>query len=123
MRRAPLLPVALALMAGIAAQHWLAAMPTAAWWWLAAATAAAAGVVLALRRRLDSWLPLAALLYQGGYLTISEVIDDTMLRLGIPNNEIANSLSEGYVSSMLGNALPDWNEQLAEVRADARTRF
>ena len=62
MRRAPLLPVALALMAGIAAQHWLAAMPTAAWWWLAAATAAAAGVVLALRRRLDSWLPLAALL-------------------------------------------------------------
>ena len=67
-------------------------------------------------------LPLAALLYQGGYLTISEVIDDTMLRLGIPNNEIANSLSEGYVSSMLGNALPDWNEQLAEVRAGMRAK-
>ena len=62
-------------------------------------------------------MPLLALLYQGGYLTLSEVIDDNTFRLGIPNREIANSLSEGYVSSLLGNGMTDWTEQLAESRA------
>ena len=67
-------------------------------------------------------MPLPALLYQGGYLTISEVIDDSTFRLGIPNREIANSLSEGYVSSLLGNAMMDWTEQLAESRAGLRAK-
>lgn len=61
-RRAPLLPMALALMGGIACQHWLSCLPTAAWWWLLAATAAAVGVTLVIRRRLDSYLPLVALM-------------------------------------------------------------
>ncbi len=61
-------------------------------------------------------MPLTALMYQGGYLTIKEAIDANTFRLGIPNEEIANSLSEGYVSKLLSTTLPDWTEQLAEAR-------
>ena len=61
-------------------------------------------------------MPLPALLYQGGYLTIKEVIDASTFRLGIPNNEIANSLAEGYVSTLLDAGMADWTEQLAEAR-------
>ena len=67
-------------------------------------------------------MPLPALLYQGGYLTISEVVDDNTFRLGIPNDEIANSLSEGYVSSLLQKGISDWTEQLAESRAGLRAK-
>ena len=67
-------------------------------------------------------MPLPALLYQGGYLTLSEVIDDNTFRLGIPNNAIANSLSEGYVSSLLDAGLSDWTEQLVEARAGLRAK-
>ena len=67
-------------------------------------------------------MPLPALLYQGGYLTLSEVIDTNTFRLGIPNNEIANSLSEGYVSSLLNAGLSDWTEQLVEARAGLRAK-
>jgi hypothetical protein len=62
-------------------------------------------------------MPLAALLFQGGYLTIKKVIDDVAFRLGIPNREIANSLAEGYVSSFLGDAMPDWTEMLVQARS------
>ena len=65
-------------------------------------------------------MPLPSLLYQGGYLTIKEVIDANTFRLGIPNNEIASSLSEGYVSSLLDAGLPDWTEQLVEAREGLR---
>ena len=61
-------------------------------------------------------MPLPALLYQGGYLTISEAIDTNTFRLGIPNMEIANSLSEGYVSSILDIGMADWTEQLVDAR-------
>lgn len=61
-QRAPLLPLALALMGGIACQHWLPSLPTVAWWWSLAATAAAFGVTLIIRQRLDSYLPLVALM-------------------------------------------------------------
>ena len=61
-------------------------------------------------------MPLPALLYQGGYLTISEAIDTNTFRLGIPNAEIANSLAEGYVSSILDMGMTDWTEQLADAR-------
>ena len=62
MRRAPLLPVALSLMAGIAAQHWLSAMPTAAVWWSAAVAAACVAVSLLLSRRLVSMATTATLM-------------------------------------------------------------
>ena len=61
-------------------------------------------------------MPLPALLYQGGYLTIKEVIDANFFRLGIPNNEIANSLAEGYVSTLLDAGMADWTEQLVASR-------
>ena len=61
-------------------------------------------------------MPLAALMYQGGYLTITKVIDNETFRLGIPNNEVAKSLAEGYVSTLLSASLPDWTEQLADAR-------
>ena len=67
-------------------------------------------------------MPLPALLYQGGYLTISEVIDENAFRLGIPNKEIANSLAEGYVSSLLDAGLSDWTEQLVEAREGLRAK-
>ena len=61
-------------------------------------------------------MPLPALLYQGGYLTISEAIDVNTFRLGIPNMEIANSLAEGYVSSILDMGMSDWTEHLVDAR-------
>jgi len=67
-------------------------------------------------------MPLPALLYQGGYLTIKEVIDDNSFRLGIPNDEIANSLAEGYVSSILDAGITDWTEQLVESRSGLRAK-
>ena len=67
-------------------------------------------------------MPIPALLYQGGYLTIKDVIDDSSFRLGIPNNEIANSLAEGYVSSILDAGMTDWTEQLVESRAGLKAK-
>ena len=67
-------------------------------------------------------MPLPALLYQGGYLTLSEVIDSNTFRLGIPNMEIANSLAEGYVSSILDKGMTDWTEQLVEAREGMLSR-
>ena len=61
-------------------------------------------------------MPLPALLYQGGYLTISEAIDVNTFRLGIPNMEIANSLAEGYVASILDMGMSDWTEHLVDAR-------
>ena len=67
-------------------------------------------------------MPLAALMYQGGYLTLSEVIDADTFRLAIPNNEIAKSLAEGYVSTLLSAGMADWTEQLADARDGMRER-
>ena len=63
-------------------------------------------------------MPVEALLYQGGYLTIKRVRPSGKLELGIPNNEIATSLTEGYVSSLLRNSMPDWTDALADVQDD-----
>ena len=57
-------------------------------------------------------MPLAALLYQGGHLTIKRVRPSGKLDLGIPNEEIAMSLSRGYAASLLKNGMSDWNEEL-----------
>ena len=63
-------------------------------------------------------MPLTALLYQGGYLTIKRVRPSGRLELGLPNEEISSSLARGYVSTLLRNGLPDWNESLADAQDD-----
>ena len=61
-------------------------------------------------------MPMPALLYQGGYLTIKRARPSGHLELGIPNEEIAGSLSRGYVSTVFRNGMEDWNEKLADAR-------
>ena len=63
-------------------------------------------------------MPIAALLYQGGYLTIKRVRPSGRLDLGIPNEEIASSLTKGYVSSLLRNGMADWGDELADAQDD-----
>ena len=63
-------------------------------------------------------MPLEALLFQGGYLTIKRVRPSGRLELGIPNEEISTSLAEGYVSTLLRNGMSDWNENLADAQDD-----
>ena len=63
-------------------------------------------------------MPLEALLYQGGYLTIKRTRSSGRIELGIPNNEISTSLTEGYVSALLRNGMSDWNEELADAQDD-----
>ena len=63
-------------------------------------------------------MPLATLMYQGGYLTIKRVRPSGKLDLGIPNEEVANSLAEGYVSTILSSGMSDWTEDLADAQDD-----
>ena len=63
-------------------------------------------------------MPIEVLLYQGGYLTIKRVRASGRIELGIPNEEISTSLSEGYVSTLLRNSMSDWNEELADAQDD-----
>ena len=63
-------------------------------------------------------MPLPALLYQGGYLTIKRVRPSGRLELGIPNEEVSTSLSKGYVSTLLRNGMSAWNEELADAQDD-----
>ena len=63
-------------------------------------------------------MPLAALLYQGGYLTIKRVRPSGRIDLGIPNEEISVSMANGYVSTILRNGMSDWNEELADAQDD-----
>ena len=78
--------------------------------------------IMATRLQLDvcdaETMPLEALLYQGGYLTIKDVRPSGKLVLGIPNEELSTSLAEGYVSTLLRNSLSDWNEELADAQDD-----
>ena len=46
--------------------------------------------------------PTVALLYQGGYLTIDQRIDDETVLLKIPNQEVRTSLYRGYLSQLFG---------------------
>ena len=46
--------------------------------------------------------PAAALLYQGGYLTLNRRIDGETVELKIPNEEVRSSLYRGYVSQLFG---------------------
>ena len=63
-------------------------------------------------------MPIEALLYQGGYLTIKRVRASGRIELGIPNEEISTSLSEGYVATLLRSGMSDWNEELADAQDD-----
>ena len=63
-------------------------------------------------------MPLEALLYQGGYLTIKRVRPSGRIELGIPNEEISTSLTEGYVSMLLRSGMSDWNGDLADAQDD-----
>jgi hypothetical protein len=63
-------------------------------------------------------MPLPALLYQGGYLTIKRVRASGRFELGIPNEEVASSLARGYVATLLRNGMSDWNEELADAQDD-----
>lgn len=47
--------------------------------------------------------PTAALLYQGGYLTIDQRINGETVLLKIPNEEVRSSLYRGYMAQLLGN--------------------
>jgi len=46
--------------------------------------------------------PAVALLYQGGYLTIDESLDDLFVSLKIPNEEVRTSLYRGHMATILG---------------------
>ena len=67
-------------------------------------------------------MPLTALLYQRGYLTTKESVGDDMLVLGIPNNEVSDSLTKGYVASLLKSGMADWNEWLLDARREILAR-
>ncbi len=82
--------------------------------------------IAATRTQLDvcdaETMPLPALMYQGGYLTIKDVVDESSFFLGIPNNEIANSLAEGFVSALLSRGMGIWTDRLVQSRADMKAR-
>ncbi len=63
-------------------------------------------------------LPVEALLYQSGYLTLKETFDDTTYSLGVPNNEVRDSLTKGYVGSLMGAAFPTWNDRAQRARLE-----
>ncbi len=63
-------------------------------------------------------MPMLALLYQGGYLTIKSVRSSGRLELGIPNEEVSISLARVYISTLLRNGMSDWNEKLADAQDD-----
>jgi len=67
-------------------------------------------------------MPLAALLYQGGYLTIQDVDEDGYLTLGIPNNEISKSLHDGFMQSVLGHSMENWKERQILMRRELRAK-
>ncbi len=48
-------------------------------------------------------MPIAPLLYQGGYLTIKDVGKSGVLHLGIPNDEVRSAITMGHVNSLVGD--------------------
>ena len=63
--------------------------------------------------------PTAALLYQGGYLTIDRRIDGETVALRIPNEEVRGSLYRGYLSSVFGKDFELDRFSLAARKASA----
>ncbi len=48
-------------------------------------------------------LPLEALLYQTGYLTIQDAFDDGVISLKVPNYEVLDSVNQGAMSQWVGD--------------------
>ena len=67
-------------------------------------------------------LPVEALLYQGGYLSIKNVRKSGMLELGVPNNEIRSSLRDGYIASVLQSSSEDWFARLDDIKTEVEDR-
>ena len=67
-------------------------------------------------------LPIEALLYQGGYLSIKNVRKSGMLELGVPNNEIRSSLRDGYIAGVLKSASEDWFASLDDIKTEVEER-
>ena len=61
-------------------------------------------------------LPVKSLMYQSGYLTIKEVLSEDQYVLGVPNKEILDSLSHGYVSMMFRDEEEDFLPKAYDVR-------
>ena len=67
-------------------------------------------------------LPIEALLYQGGYLSIKGVRKSGMLELGVPNREIRSSLRDGYIAGVLKSASEDWFASLDDIKTEVEER-
>ena len=67
-------------------------------------------------------LPVEALLYQGGYLSIKNVRKSGMLELGVPNNEIRSSLRDGYIAGVLKADSEDWFASLDDIKTEVEER-
>ena len=67
-------------------------------------------------------LPVESLLYQSGYLTLKETFDDTTYSLCMPNNEVRDSLTKGYVGRILGGAFASWNDRAQRARLELRAK-
>ena len=72
------------------------------------------------RTKLDSAgeprVPLAALLYQTGYLTIGGVSESGKILLRVPNREVLDSVNIGTISTWLGNASDDAIADMDDAR-------
>ena len=60
--------------------------------------------------------PVEALLYQGGYLTIDRRIDGETAVLRIPNQEVRDSLYDGYIARLFGRDFELDDFELAAAR-------
>ena len=63
--------------------------------------------------------PAEALLYQGGYLTIDRRIDGETALLRIPNEEVRDSLYDGYIAQLFGRDFEIDDFELAAARTAA----
>jgi len=61
-------------------------------------------------------LPFAALMYQGGYLTIKDVDSSGELILGIPNREVRLAIYDGFVESLLQDNSDSFTSQAVDLK-------
>ena len=120
-------PVSLgnALSNGVVRNYWEAtAGSTLIYDALKAKNAAPVDFAKTLRlKRLDSpdalEAPVEALLYQGGYLTIDRRVDGETAVLRIPNNEVCDSLYDGYIARLFGRDFELDDFEIAAARTAA----
>ena len=66
-------------------------------------------------------LPLAALMYQGGYLTIKDVLPSGELVLGIPNREVRSAIYDGLVDELLQESADSFTSAALRIRENLAT--